>query len=183
MDLNENVVGSRRIHEGRIVNLRIDTVVLPDGRHAEREIVEHSGAIAAVPVDHDGRVLLVRQFRLAAGKPLLEIPAGGIEVGEEPADCAARECAEEIGQTPRRLTPLFSAWVAPGYATEIIHCFLAEDLVDDRKPGDHDEFVEVVSATWDEIDAWISDGSIQDMKSIAALGVAKRVLANASDTA
>ncbi|MFM7320741.1 MAG: NUDIX hydrolase [Armatimonadota bacterium] len=173
MDLNESVVESHRIHEGRIVNLRVDTVVLPDGRTAQREIVEHSGAIAAVPVDNDGRVLLVRQFRLAAGRPLLEIPAGGMEEGEDPAECAVRECAEEIGRVPGRLTPLFSAWVAPGYATEIIHCFLAEDLVTERKDGDVDEFVEVVPATWTEIDQWIADGSIQDMKSIAALAIAR----------
>ncbi len=176
MDPNEAVVATRRIHEGRIVNLRVDTVVLPDGRTAQREIVEHSGAIAAVAVDADGRVLMVRQFRLAAGKPLLEVPAGGMEAGEDPAECAARECAEEIGRVPGRLTALFSAWVAPGYATEIIHCFLAEDLKHESKPGDADEFVEVVPATWAEIDVWIAEGSIQDMKSIAALSVARAVL-------
>ncbi len=180
MELNETVLDSQRIHEGRIVNLRVDTVRLPDGREARREIVEHSGAIAAVPIDAQGRVLLVRQFRLAAGAPLLEVPAGGMETGEDPAACALRECAEEIGHVPGRLTPLFSAWVAPGYATEIIHAFLAEDLAAERKDGDSDEFVEVVAMDWDTVDAAIADGRIQDMKSIAALERARRVLLSRS---
>ena len=176
MELNETVSASRRVYDGKVVNLRVDSVVLPDGRPATREIVEHSGAIAAVPIDSDGRVLLVRQFRLAAGGPLLEVPAGGMEAGEDPTECARRECTEEIGREPGRLTPLFSAWVAPGYATEIIHAFLAEDLADNKQDGDSDEFVEVVPLTWGEIEAAIADGSIQDMKSIAALERARRVL-------
>jgi ADP-ribose pyrophosphatase len=176
VELNESVAQSRRVYEGRVVNLRVDTVVLPDGKAATREIVEHSGAIAAVPIAPDGRVLLVRQFRLAAGGPLLEVPAGGMEIGEDPAECTVRECAEEIGFVPGKLTPLFSAWVAPGYATEIIHAFLAEELAPNRKDGDSDEFVEVVALDWDAVETAIQDGVIQDMKSIAALERARRIL-------
>lgn len=177
MELNETVTDSQRLYEGRVVNLRVDTVTLPNGRSGKREVVEHSGAIAAVPIDAQGRVLLVRQFRLPAGGVLLEVPAGGMEPGEDPAECARRELSEEIGQVPERLTPLYSAWVAPGYCTEMIHGFLAQDLRPLPADADHDEFVEVVPMALDDAMAAIGDGRIRDMKTIACLTMAARLLA------
>jgi ADP-ribose pyrophosphatase len=176
MDLNETVIASERIYDGRIVNVRVDTVTLPNGKNGRREIVEHGEAVAIVPIRDDGLVLMVRQFRLAAGGPLLEIPAGGMEKGESPEVCARRELSEEIGMTPDTLIPLYAAFVAPGYTTEKIYGFLARGLKDDRKPGDEDEFVEIVPMTLEEAIAAIASGEIQDMKTIAGLTMAARVL-------
>ena len=177
MDMTETVTESQRLFEGRVVSLRVDTVTLPNGKTSKREVVEHGGAIAVVPLDAQGRVLLVRQFRLPTGGPLLEVPAGGIEPGEEPAVACARELAEEIGFSPGKLTPLYAAFVAPGYCTEKIWGFLAEELV--PAPGahtDHDEFVETVPLTLDDALAAIADGRIEDLKSIACLTLAARLL-------
>jgi len=176
MNLTETVIESQRIFEGRVVSLRVDTVTLPNGKTSKREVVEHGGAIAVVPLDSEGRVLLVRQFRLPTGGPLLEVPAGGIEEGEDPAVACARELAEEIGFTPQKITPLYEGFVAPGYCSEKIWGFLAEDL--EPAPGahtDHDEFVETVPMALDDALAAISDGRIQDLKSIACLTLAARL--------
>ena len=179
MNLTETVTASERKYEGRVVNLRVDTVTLPNGKPGRREIVEHSGAIAVVPLDSQGYVLLVRQFRLATGGPLLEVPAGGIEAGEDPEVAAGRELAEEIGFTPGKLTPLYEAWVAPGYCTEKIWGYLAEDLTPAHDAHtDHDEFVETVAMPLADTLVAITEGRIQDMKSIACLTMAARQLAS-----
>src|SRR5262249_44209047 len=118
MELTETVIGSEEIFRGKIVHLRVDSIRLPDGSESKGEIVAHKGAVCVVPVRDDGTVLLIRQFRLAAGKALLEIPAGTREEGEEPDACAARELEEETGYRATTLRPLFSAYLAPGYSTE-----------------------------------------------------------------
>ena len=177
MNLTETVTQSQRLYEGRVVNLRVDSVVLPNGKPGKREIVEHGGAIAVVALDSTGQVLLVRQFRLPTGGTLLEVPAGGIEPGEDPAVAAGRELAEEIGFTPGKLTLLYTAYVAPGYCTEKIWGYLAEDLTATSEAhADHDEFVETVPMTLEDALAAISDGRIQDMKSVACLTMAARLL-------
>jgi ADP-ribose pyrophosphatase len=178
MDLTETVTESQRLYEGRVVSLRLDSIILPNGKPSKREVVEHSGAIAVVPLDADGNVLLVRQFRLPTGGTLLEVPAGGIEAGEDPAVAAGRELAEEIGFVPGKLTALYEAYVAPGYCTEKIWGYLAEDLT--PAPDAHtdvDEFVETVPLPLDDALAAISDGRIKDMKSVACLTMAARLLA------
>ena len=178
MNLTETVTQSQRLYEGRVVSLRVDSIVLPNGKPGKREVVEHGGAIAVVALDAEGNVLLVRQFRLPTRGTLLEVPAGGIEVGEDPALAAGRELAEEIGFTPGKLTALYEAYVAPGYYTEKIWGYLAEELV--AAPGahtDHDEFVETVALSLDDALAAITDGRIQDLKSVACLTMAARLLA------
>jgi ADP-ribose pyrophosphatase len=179
MDQMETVTESQRIYEGRVVKLRVDTVTLPNGKMSKREVVEHSGAVAMVAMPDDKTVLLVRQFRLPAGEPLLEVPAGGIEVGEDPETCARRELAEEIGKTPERLIPLYAAYVAPGYTTEKIHGFLALGLRDAPGHTDEDEFVETVPMLLADAITAISTGEIQDMKTIAGLTLADRYLMQA----
>ena len=179
MNITETVTSSERVYEGRVVSLRIDTVTLPNGKEGRREVVEHGGAVAVVALNEYGDALLVRQFRLPTGGPLLEVVAGGIDGDEDPAEAAAREMAEEIGLRPGRLTPLFGAWVAPGYCSEKIYGFLAEDLT--PAPGfrtDHDEFVETVAMPLDDAISAIADGRIEDMKSIATLLASARYLAS-----
>jgi len=165
----EVTLSTERIHEGRIINLREDTVRLPSGREAKREIVEHRGAVCILPVLNDGRIVMVRQYRKPAEAALLEIPAGGLEAGEEPQLCAARELKEECGLTAARLTPLFSFYLAPGYSTELIHCFLAEGMEAGEAEPDEDENLEIEEYSLEELLPMIDDGRIQDSKTVAAL--------------
>ncbi len=171
----ETVIGSEEIYTGKVVHLRVDTVRLPNGREAKREIIQHAGAVCIVPI-HEGNVLLIRQFRLAAGKVLLEIPAGMREQGEEPAVSAARELAEETGYRSANLRPLFASYLAPGYSTELIHAFLATDLTPGETNMDADEHVELVTVPLDDIERRILAGEIQDSKTVAAVLFALRVL-------
>lgn len=176
-DLNETVTATERIYDGRVVNLRIDTVTLPNGKEGRREVVEHSGAVAVLALNEAGEALLVRQFRLPTGGPLLEVVAGGIDGVEDPSTAAARELAEEIGFTPGKLTLLYEAWVAPGYCTEKIWGYLAEELTPTTDAhADADEFVETVTMTLDDATAAILDGRIQDMKSVATILAAVQLL-------
>lgn len=175
MELNETVIGTEDIFQGKIVHLRVDKVRLPDGSESKREIVAHKGAVCVVPI-HEGNVLLVRQFRLAAGKVLLEIPAGTREPGEGPDACAARELEEETGYRAAELRPLFSAYLAPGYSTELIHAYLATGLTESQAHTDADENVEVEAVPLAEVERRILAGELQDAKTIAACLVALRVL-------
>lgn len=163
--MQEHVIGERRIYEGKVVSLRVDTTRLPDGRTATREVVEHMPAVAIVPVDRDGRILFVRQWRGPARDVLTEIPAGSTDPNEAPEPAAQRELQEETGYRAGRLTRLTGFWVAPGYCTEYIHVFVGEDLQESRLQADEDENIEVVRLTLDEALAMIDRGDIQDAKS------------------
>lgn len=165
----ETTISSQRIHEGRIINLREDTVALPSGRHGKREIVEHKGAVCIVPVLEDGRVVMVRQYRKPAEAVLLEIPAGSLEVGEDPLACADRELTEECNYKAGRLTPLFTCYLAPGYSTEIMHGYIGEDLRHLPGTPDEDENLEIQTYTIDELLPMIDDGRIRDSKTICGL--------------
>lgn len=124
----ERLLKSTRVYDGAVVSLRVDEVVLPSGRTAQREIVEHRGAVAIVPLTDDGRVLLVRQFRTAPGRLLLEIPAGSIEPGESVEACLHRELAEEVGIQAARVHHLLTFLPSPGFLTEQVHLYLASGL-------------------------------------------------------
>ena len=165
----EKTVSTRRIHEGRIINLREDVVLLPSGRQAKREIVEHHGAVCIVPVLSDGRVVLVRQWRHPAEDALLEVPAGGLEKGEEPLEAARRELIEECGYRTGRITPLYTAFLAPGYSTELMYAYVAEDLAEGETDPDEDENVVVEIYPLNELMAMIYDGQIRDSKTICGL--------------
>lgn len=168
MEHFEKTIETRRIHEGRIINLREDTVLLPSGRTAKREIVEHKGAVAIVPVLPDGRIVMVRQFRKPAEDALLEIPAGSLEAGEEPLACAERELIEECGFRGR-LSPLFECYLAPGYATELMRGFLAEDLEDIGATPEEDENLEIEIHSLEEALNIFDKGGIRDSKTICGL--------------
>lgn len=176
MELTERTLESRRIYEGRIVNLRVDTVELPNGETSTREVVEHKGAVAIVPMlDHE-KVVLVRQFRQPTGRVLLEIPAGTLSKGEDPAECARRELVEEIGYSPGKLTEIFHSYLAPGYSTEMLHTFLAEDLRKAGADSDEDEFIEVVTVGLRDAVRMIDEGDIVDAKSVCGILLAARML-------
>ncbi len=168
-DLIEIEIDDQPIYEGRVVNLHLKRVRLPNGEVTRREIVLHHGAVAMVPLFPDGRVMLVRQFRKAAERVLLEVPAGVLEPGEDPHDAAIRELREEIGYRPGKLTRLGGIFVAPGYTTEYIHLYLAQELEKAPLAADGDEFLEPVAYTLDEAIEKIINGEIEDAKTVSSL--------------
>ena len=179
MELREKTIGSKRIYDGRVVNLRVDTVLLPDGRRATREVVEHKGAVAIVPLIDTDVVVMVRQFRQPTGEVLLEIPAGTLEPREDPDDCAARELIEETGYRAGILHKMFRSYLAPGYSSEMLHTYLATDLKQVEAAPDADELLDVVTVGFDEAVGMISTGQIKDAKTICGLLMAYRRLRGA----
>lgn len=167
--LHETLTDSELIHDGRVVHLYRETVTLPDGRPVIRDVIHHGGAVAIIPIDADGHILMVRQYRIAARRVLLEIPAGGLEPGEDPADCALRECQEETGYKPGQLEKIGGVFLAPGYSTEFIHFFIARDLTASRLDQDDDEFLEVERVSLSATLNMIKSGEICDAKTVSAL--------------
>jgi ADP-ribose pyrophosphatase len=167
--LEEETLSSRLIYEGRAVKLRVDTVKMPSGRKTTREIVEHSDCVAVVPIDAEGNVILVNQFRKPVEKELLEIPAGGIEPGEEPLDCVRRELREEIGYLPQKVDKLGGFYSTPGYCTEYLYLYLATDLVPSQLHAEDTENIRLVRVPVSQILSLITSGRICDAKSIAGL--------------
>ncbi len=165
----ERLLSSRKVFEGRAVNLRVETVQKPDGRQTTREIVEHSNCIVVVPMDEAGNVLLVRQFREAVDRALLELPAGGIEPGETPEDCVRRELQEEIGYLPREIEGLGGFYSAPGYSTEYLYLYVASDLVPSRREAEDTEAIRVERVPLTRTPELIASGEICDAKSVAGL--------------
>jgi ADP-ribose pyrophosphatase len=159
-DLRETVIGSRLVHRGRVGDYRIDTVRLADGRESSREVLGHPGAVAIVALDPDDRVLLVRQWRTAADRALLEIPAGTLDITdpasrtiEDPELAAPRELEEETGYRATTWRKLGAFWTVPGFATELMHLYLATGLqpaVDGRLGPDEDEQLELTRLPWPE---------------------------------
>lgn len=165
----EKLLRSEKVFDGRLISLRKDTVRLPNGRESTREVIVHPGAVAIVPMLDDRKVVLVSQYRHAVGKTLMEIPAGTLHPDERPEDCALRELREETGYIAGRLEKLLSLYLAPGYSTELIHLFLAEDLRPAKSEKDEDEFIELAVVPLDEAVVKILEGEIQDAKTVAAL--------------
>ncbi|MBN1310952.1 MAG: NUDIX hydrolase [Anaerolineae bacterium] len=172
----EHIIKSRTIFEGRVVNLRIDTVKLDDAHTYEREIIQHAGAVALVPLDENGDVLLVRQYRAGAQQELLELPAGGLEPGEGREECARRELQEEIGFYPEKLEKLGSFWVAASYTTESITIYLASVLRPARLQPDKDERIDVVRMPFAEALQSALTNQIEDSKTLIGLMWAARHL-------
>jgi len=163
------ILSSQQIYNGRAIKLRVDTIEEPNGKTTTREIVEHADCIAVVALDEQRNVVMVRQFREAAGKTLLEIPAGGIDHGEEPVDSVRRELQEEIGFLPRKIERIGGFYATPGYGTEYLYLYLATDLKPSRLEAEDTENIEVVKVPLSQIPALIASGEICDAKSIAGL--------------
>ena len=168
-NFREITTASEKIYEGRVINLRKDEVRLSNGHITQREIVEHRGAICIVPVQKDGKLLLVRQFRKPAEQALLELPAGSLEKHEDPLDCAHRELLEECGLKATQMTPLFQCYLAPGYSSEYMYGFLAQELEQQEAQPEDDEILELESYSLPELLPMISDGRIRDAKTICGV--------------
>ena len=165
----ETRIGSETVYKGRIITVRVDDVELPDGRRARREVVEHPGAVGIVAVNSAGNVLLIEQFRYAAGRTLLEIPAGTMEAGESPEETARRELLEETGFRAGELAEIGRFFVSPGWATEEIVLYRAGALSFAGHAPGHDEILRVVEVAPARIPVLMRDGTIADAKTIIAL--------------
>lgn len=167
--LRERGLTQEAAFRGHLVKVRVDTVALPNGEIAQREIVEHPGAVAVVALTEADRVVLVRQFRYAINAITLELPAGKLELGESPEETCQRELGEETGYHAAKLEKLVEFVVAPGYTTERIVLFKATGLTPVTATGDADEFVETVEVSREEALAMVRDGRIFDAKTIIGL--------------
>ena len=165
----EKTISTRLIFSGQAVNLRVDTVQTADGRETTREIVEHDDCVAIVAVDADDNILLVRQFRKPVEKELLEIPAGGIDAGEDPETAVRREMQEETGYAPGNVECLGGFYSTPGYCTEYLYLYLVSDLAPSQLFAEDTAGIEVVRVPIGDIPNLITSGKICDAKSIAGL--------------
>lgn len=166
--LDEITVSTKPVFEGKVISLQVDTVKLPDGSTASREIIRHPGAVAVLAV-HNDKIIMVDQFRQAMGRCELEIPAGKLEKGEDPLEAAKRELQEETGYGSDNIELLHSFYTSPGFADEIIHLYVAEDLVSGDAAPDEDEFLELHELSLSEAEEAIRSGRISDAKTIMAV--------------
>jgi len=164
---------SEVLMKGRAFAIRRDLLKTPDGRETKFEIIEHGGSVVIIPIDENGKMLLVRQYRHATGGDLLELPAGTLDNGEEPEACAAREIREETGKAAGKLTKLGEFYLAPGYSTEFMVVYLATELSEDPLDADDDEFLSVETVPVTEAIQMAERGEIPDAKSLAALFLAR----------
>ena len=176
MDYTEKKLRRLNTYEGIIVNVGLDRVRLPDGSEAFREIVEHPGGACILPVDGEGNAYCVRQYRYPIGEHLLEAPAGKLEPGEDPTDCAIRELSEETGFTADKLQYLGRCCTSPGITTEVLHIYLATGLPAGSSHPDEGEFLSVEKHHIDELTELAMNGEIDDGKTIIAVLKARQIL-------
>lgn len=170
------LIKSKILMKGRAFAIRRDLLKTPDGREAKFDIIEHGGSVVIIPVDENGNLLLVRQYRHATGGELLELPAGTLDGDEDPVNCAAREIREETGMAAGKLTKMGEFYLVPGYSTEYMVVFLATELSDNPLEADEDEFLSVEMIPLAEAIKMAERGEIPDAKSLASLYLAKPYL-------
>lgn len=174
----EKTMKSDKVYEGKILNLRVDTVEMPDKKYSKREIIEHPGGVAIVAITSEESVVLVKQYRKAVEGFLLEIPAGKLELNEEPRETAIRELKEETGLESDKLTYISEFYTSPGYTDEKIHLFLAEDLKKVEYTPEDGEFIEIVEISIQELTKMVRIGEITDSKTIIGTFIAQKVIDN-----
>ena len=173
------LLNSETVLQGRVFKIRRDLVRTPDGRETKFDIIEHGGSVLLVPIDRDGNLLFVRQYRHATGRELLELPAGTLDEGEAPEVCAARELREETGFAAGSLHEIGQFYLAPGYSSEYMHIFLARDLKPAPLKGDEDEFLSLETIPLDVAFEMAERGEVPDAKSLAGLFCARPHLSRA----
>ncbi len=166
---NERTIKSDKIYQGKVINLRVDTVELPDKKYSKREIIEHPGAVAIIPLTSENKVIIVKQYRKSVEDILLEIPAGKLEIGEKPLECANRELLEETGYRCDKLEHLFDFYTSPGFSNEIISLYVARDLIKDVAQPDEDEYIEIQEYEIEDLIKMIQFGEIVDAKTIVSI--------------
>lgn len=169
--LEEKTIHSEQIFTGKVISLQVDEVELPNGKTSKREIIKHPGAVAVLPITDDNKIVMVEQYRKALEKEIVEIPAGKLEKGEDPAVCAKRELEEETSYECENLELLISFYTSPGFANEIIHLYKATGLKkkEDAAALDEDEFVNLIELSLDEAEQYMKDQRIFDAKTAYAV--------------
>ncbi|GAA0416370.1 MAG: NUDIX hydrolase [Bacillota bacterium] len=167
----EKTISSEVIYDGKVVHLKVDDVVLPDGKTAKREIIDHPGAVAIIPITKDNKIVFVEQYRKPLEKSLIEIPAGKLEVGEDPEETAIRELEEETGYTTKDLSFVTSFYTSPGFANERMYIYITDtlELVDQPIAGDEDEFISIRKLTLEEAKQLVEQEEIHDAKTNYAI--------------
>ena len=176
MDFEEKTIGTTPIYDGKIIHVRVDDVVLPNGKTAKRELISHGGGVGLLAVKDNGEVLMVEQFRIAAKSKMLEIPAGKLEKGEDPLECGKRELIEETGYKAGKIQFLGDYYATPGYCEEVLHLYLATELEFVGQHLDPDEFLNVKTYTLDELFDMVMNNKIYDAKTAIAILKAKAIL-------
>jgi nudix-type nucleoside diphosphatase (YffH/AdpP family) len=171
-DKKERLLHSQHVYRGRALHIRVDSVVKPNDAKTTREVVEHVDCVVILPVDSKGNILLVRQFRHAVNKELLELPAGSIDPGETPEEAAIRELREETGYKPGKLEKLGGFYAAPGYCTEYLHFFRATQLEKSPLTAEDTDEIELVPISPADVPGLIVSGKICDAKTIAGFRIA-----------
>ncbi len=169
MDLNEKTLSQKKIFDGEIIKLRIDTVKTPSDSLATREIVEHPGGVCILPLDENGNVIMEWQYRHPFASLLYELPAGKLIKGEDPLECGKRELEEETGLCAKEYISLGKIYPTPGFCTEIIHLYLARSLYKGTKNPDEDEFIELETESLENLIDKVLSGEIRDAKTCVAL--------------
>ncbi|MFZ4452186.1 NUDIX domain-containing protein [Salibacterium aidingense] len=169
MEFEEKTIHKESIYEGNIVNVSVHDVTLPNGKTSKREIINHPGAVAVIAVTEEYKLVMVRQYRKALEKEIIEIPAGKLEKEEPPIQSAARELEEETGYKTESLTKVTSFYTSPGFADEIIHLYEAGKLKEGETYTDDDEFVEVMEVSLEEAEDLIEEERIHDAKTMFAV--------------
>lgn len=167
--MNFKTLSSKEVYNGKVFKINHDLVELPNGENTTRDTVKHKGATAIIPVDENGNIYFVRQYRHAFKEEILEIPAGIKEGDELPETCALRELEEEIGMRASKITYLFDIRTAVGFSNEVINLFLAENLIKSEQNLDDDEFIEIEKYSLDKAIEMIENGEIKDSKTMIAL--------------
>ncbi|CDQ39737.1 MULTISPECIES: NUDIX hydrolase [Virgibacillus] len=170
-NFEEKTTNTQVIYNGKVVHLQVDDVLLPDGKTAKREIVNHPGAVAVIPITADNKIIFVEQYRKPLEKSLLEIPAGKLEPGEDPEVTAIRELEEETGYTTNELSFVTSFYTSPGFANEIMYIYISDQLevVDQPLAGDEDEFIKIHALTLEEAKKYVEAERIHDAKTNYAI--------------
>ena len=174
-DLKESTISTKVVYKGDFLDVRRDKVLLPNGETGAREWVNHPGAVVIVPILPNGEIALIKQFRYAAGSEFIELPAGKLDSGEDPEECALRELEEEIGYRANKIKFLANIHPAIGFTNEIMGVFLAENLEKTEHNRDKDEFLEIVPTTLTEALNLVWENKITDVKSIIGLLWLKKI--------
>ncbi|GAE36856.1 NUDIX domain-containing protein [Halalkalibacter akibai] len=167
--LYEKTTKTKDIYKGKIIDLHLEEVELPNGKMSSREVVKHPGAVAIIPITETGELVLVRQYRKALDKVIIEIPAGKLEPGEDPLESAKRELEEETGYKSEKLDFIVSFYTSPGFANELIYMYVTDTLIKGVSHTDEDEFLDVLEVSLDEALEMVKDQRIHDAKTAYAI--------------
>ncbi len=176
LDLYEKTIESNEVYRGKVINVKSEKVLLPNGKTAHRDVVEHPGAVAVAAITENNELLMVKQFRAGPKKVLLEIPAGKLEYGENPAECAIRELEEETGFLATNIFKVAETYTSPGFANELLHIYVAKDLKLTSTNPDEDEFLEIEKIPISELKKMVDRFEICDAKSVVAILMSEKYM-------